>query len=207
MPAPKRICSCGCGRLVSKSTEERHRAGIAPTHILATQLLDGLRSACPPVSTAPRPSKRQRTEALGITIDNSTQLPSISDQFGAQSAPQDPELSASFHAGDFPGDTPQTDPSNTQEGSDEELASGPEELAQPALYRPRVLVSDDSDEDEGEDRNDDVDSDSEIGGLGEHGDGEGIYDYYGTVDEMAEAFEQELSQIGAWCCLVLQAMC
>jgi hypothetical protein len=82
---------------------------------------------------------------------------------------------------------------------DEELASCPEEFVQPALHRPRVPVSDDSEEDEGEDRDDDVDIDSDdelLDGLGEHGDEEGIYDYYGPVDEMAEAFEQELTQIG-----------
>ena len=62
----------------------------------------------------------------------------------------------------WPEDTPQTGPSNTQQGSNKELASGPKEWAQPALHCPQISVSDDSDEDEGEDRddNDDVNLDS-----------------------------------------------
>ena len=178
MPAPKRICGCGCGRLVSKSTEERHRAGVAPTSILATQILNGLRSAGPTVSTAPRPSKRQRTEAPARSSNDPIQLP---PPHFAPSAPQDSEFdtntesSCSFCAEDLPGQPPQTSP--MQNNDNEELVPGLEELMQPSLHCPRAqTVSDYSEEEEGEDVRADV-----ACGAGEEDHWRRCADFRGTV--------------------------
>ncbi|KAJ2921605.1 hypothetical protein H1R20_g15489, partial [Candolleomyces eurysporus] len=198
MPAGElRICGCGCGKRVSKATDQRHRAGQAPSTILASQVLAGLQSARTPPD---RPRKRARTEshlssAVPPAIQSETEpfsphsgtpeIPDAAPNPSPASLPQSPSpsyhLNLSLDDGDLMVD---------------EIAPGPEDISQPVLHRHRVTVESEDEEESAvnrhglSDRDEDTDEDEEAV-ISE----EDLYEYYAPFDEMQEQFEQEMAEI------------
>lgn len=189
----RRLCSCGCQKQVAKSTENRHLAGIAPSRILATQLLsDGgplpkrPRISHPPsappaifqASSQPRPPLQEQPD------DSSNRM---------QDSPPDIPLSEN--------ENEHTDHNLDTDYQDADEAPGPAVSVTPALHCPRPTVEEVEDDDsdfqpvgrgtiddddfigEGEDVDEDMGSDRENF-------------YYAPIDEMGEQFEREIAQIG-----------
>lgn len=170
-PKKRRVCGCGCGELVAKSTENRHLIGQAPRRILVAQFNPD----------AP-PSKRQRT-THPLHTTGLSKKPAPTTQASSAASESATFGSATANGSDGPADAASAtlhwnrvtvEEVDDDDGEFRHVGAG---------------WIDDGDEAFAGEEEEDDDDDEVVN--------EGLHD---SVDEMLERFEQEMAEIGGYLC-------
>src|SRR5882762_595617 len=194
--AEKAPCSCGCGKLVSASTDHRHRAGKTTPRAKATGLASQSITATtakfhPSLKNSPQ-KKRQRTNPGPLAPLE------IQDRGAIHSSCVNDVPPTANMAVDMESVNPPLSPNHAETGGIEPVVN-PCAEAWTNAYRYRATVENaDSDEESDGEEGETPSSESEDGGDSSLSDSDSSDDGLGIEDTINDEFERELGNFGAY---------